>query len=170
MSAEKYLPLPPALGDTLTSESHYFKKIPECDTIKIYIKEIKKIGKDSTFYKFSEDFVRFWGSEILLVKDGYKRYFQDCKETYLIKFPIKVNQTWENRFYLVSEKCTISSIDTTISFDGRTYHNCLSIKIQQYREADKYFIKVYFNEEYGLVYYVDYKSGDEIKLLKMETL
>jgi hypothetical protein len=169
-SAEKFAPPRPDLIDSLGSDAYSPKEIPERDTIKIYIKGIEELGKDSTIFKFSEDFVRFWGSDILFIKnDGYKRFYKNYKDTYLIKFPIRRYNNWENRFFLVREYCKIINIDTTIAFDGHEYHNCLGIKIQQNREGEKFFIKTFFNKKYGLVYYVDDRSGDEIKLLKMET-
>lgn len=167
-SSEKFAPLRPELLDSLGSQSYRIKEIPQHDTIRVYIQEIKELGKDSTLYKFSEDFVRFWGSEILFVKNGYKRFFQDYGEPYLIKFPIRSRNSWKNLFPLTSEICEIISVDTTITLNDRVYQNCLAIDIQQSREGRKHHIQTFFNEKFGLVYYKDHDSSDEIKLVKME--
>ena len=47
---------------------------PIIDTLDIYIKEIVNLSDDSLLYVFNFDFVRFWGNQWLLTKDGYSIY------------------------------------------------------------------------------------------------
>lgn len=144
--------------------------IPERDTIEVFIAEIESLAVDSTLYRFNDSFVRFWGKEILRSEAGYQWFHGWPDPAYLLKFPIKLKGTWQNRFPYVFEECTIVSLDTVVAFDGHEYQNCLGIEVRQSREGEKHSIWISFSEEYGLVHYIDHDSEDEIRLLNMERL
>ncbi|WP_456443949.1 hypothetical protein [Caldithrix abyssi] len=141
------------------------------DTLFVRILNIDKISEDSIIYEYNFDFIRFWGNKILKVKDGYQRYFgKNQISPYIIKFPIEKGKKWINKFSRVIEKCTISVIDTTLKVHNKIYKNCIGLRIIQIREGNSFNIEMYFNQEYGLVYYIDEKSNDELVLIKVMNL
>jgi len=138
------------------------------DTINVFVTKISYFNKDSTIYRFNIDFVRFWGSEIIKTKSGYKSILGNSESHYLIKFPIRLKNTWENRYSLVSEICAITAIDTTIQVRDKEFKNCVQLTILRSVEGYKSKAKIYFNEEQGLVYYKDNNYQDELILIEMK--
>lgn len=138
------------------------------DTINVFITKISYFNDDSIIYQFNIDFLRFGGTEIIKTKDGYKFSFGNGESPYLIKFPIKLKNQWENRYSFVSEICVITAIDTTIQVRDKEFKNCVQLTILRSVEGYKSTAKIYFNEKQGLVYYKDYNYQDELILIEMK--
>ncbi len=171
MSAERYMPARPETLDSLRTEAYSMKQIPERDTIKVYVKDITQLNKDSTLFKLSEDFVRFWGTTIIKTQYGYYYYWEgDYNQKYILRNPVKVGNRWTNRLKHEYDDCEITNIDTTIKVAEQYFQNCIEVTINRIGQVSSHQIKMYLSEEFGLVYYKDYGSLDEIKLLKMERL
>lgn len=139
------------------------------DTIGVFVEETNHFGEDSIVFQFNIDFVRFWGDKILRVRDGYKVSMGDGRFHYLIKFPIKLNSHWENKYTFVSDSCAITAIDTTIKVRKREFRKCIEITIFRSMEGMKSTIKMYFNKKQGLVYYKEENNQDELILIEMKT-
>ncbi len=139
------------------------------DTIYVFVEEINHFGEDSIVFRFNIDFVRFWGTKIIQVKDGYKASLGDGRFHYLIKFPIKPNSHWENKYTFVSDNCAITAVDTTIEVRNREFRKCIEITIFRSMEGMKSTIKMYFNKKQGLVYYKNENNQDELILIEMKT-
>jgi len=178
-SYQKYIGTPPVtshqnIDDDIIEWSETYTPLKnkndssKLDTIRIFIESIKKLGEDSLSFKFNLDFVRFWGSEIVYTKNGYKLSADEKGNSYyLIKLPIQLNYTWVNKFYRVNERCTITTIDTTVTINKKRFYNCFEITIHRSVEGSKSLIKIYFNKKFGLVYYKDFNNEDELRLIKM---
>lgn len=156
------LELPPAVEVPDSS-------IPECDTIKIFLKNITNISKESIIYEFNRHFSKMWAKKLLFVPEGYIRYSGSLIEPdFIIKFPIKKGNMWKNFIPLGSEIFQITSVDTTLRFDKQVFHNCIGITVDVSMENDKSKVKIFFNEKYGLIWYRNLTYKDEIRLLRME--
>ena len=138
------------------------------DTINVFVTKISYFNEDSILYRFNIDFVRFWGTDIIKTKSGYKSILGNSESHYLIKFPIKLKNRWENRYSFVSEICVITAIDTTIQVRDKEFKNCVQLTIQRRVEGYNSTANMYFNEEQGLVYYKDYNYKDELRLIEMK--
>ena len=145
------------------------KEIIKYDTICVNITNIDRINEQSILYNFNLDYIRFFGDKILKDDTGYMKYFHNGSSTpYIIKFPILEGHEWENKYNGIIEKCFISNVDTNLIFDGNRYDKCIKIMIIQKSENGVSNIVIYFNEKFGLIYYNDSNTLDEIRLLGMK--
>lgn len=148
----------------------YESEPPFVDTLQIVIDKKTEFLDDSVLIRFNNKFIRYWEDGILETPKGYRYNLGNFGTPYLIKYPVKLNQKWEQKFVMGSEKCEITNTDTSLWINNRIFRHCIEISVMRHYEGWVHHIKMYFNKKYGLIYYCDREFEEEVSLIKMEKI
>ncbi len=157
------------------------KKLIKSNNLKPFFSEISD-SSEKIIESFMELNYSDWFGNLVKVDDGIIRYsdYERKKKRYLIKYPIKLNDSWENNIPGINliDLYKITSIDTTIIINEKKY-KCIETKIKRKYICDQSGdisyenIILYINKNYGLVYwyywhYLFENVEIEVKLLDMK--